>query len=126
MIRTRRPLMFGPVRTHQNNNMKTSGDWTKLLNYYSKQNEGRRTRLGVFELKGDVVNDYWLEGGLPLVGVAVEHGNGRDSVIITLGQLTHVVRNAIKLTFHCTSSGYEDGLDILDRDDRTTILRFEK
>ena len=126
MIRTLRPLTFGHVRTHPNKTMTTSGDWTNLLNSYSKQNAGRRTRLGVFELKGNVVNDYWLEGGLPLDGVAVEHNNGRDTVIITMGQLTHVVENAIKLTFHCTLSGHEDGLDILDRDNRTTILRVEK
>jgi hypothetical protein len=126
MIRTQRPLTFGPVLAHPNKTMTTSGNWTKLLNYYSKQYEGRRTRLGVFELKGNVVNDYWLEGGLPLVGLTAEHGNGHDTVIISMGELTHIVENAIKLTFHCTSSGHEDGVDILDRDNRTTILRFEK
>ena len=106
--------------------MKTGIDWSEFLNFYNKQNAGRRTRLGVFELKDNVVNDYWLEGGLPLVGITAESHDNRENVTITVGDLTHEVNNAIKLTFHCTLSGYEDGLDILDHDNRTTILRFEK
>ena len=107
--------------------MKTQSDWTEFLNFYASQNAGRRTRLGVFELDRDVVNDYWIEDGLPLVAVDTEkNADGRLDVRIMLGEMVHDISDAIKITTHLTASGFEDGLDILDRGDRVTILRFEK
>lgn len=106
--------------------MKSPSNWQPFVKFYSDQNAGRLTRLGVFELNNDVVNDYWLEDGLPLIAIGVEPANGDNSVEIMVGDMTHEVEDAIKLTFHLTSSGYEDGLDILDRNNRVTILRFEK
>lgn len=106
--------------------MKAHTDWKEFLQFFSTHNTGRRTRLGVFELKGDVVNDYWLEDGLPLAGVTLEAADGHNNIEVRVGDLTHDVKDAIKLTFHCTATGHEDGLDILARDNRTTILRFEK
>jgi hypothetical protein len=41
-------------------------NWTYFLKFYNEQNKGRATRLGVFENE----NDYWLENGLPLVGIS--------------------------------------------------------
>lgn len=101
-------------------------NWSTFLDAYSSMNAGRRTRLGVFELDNDVVNDYWLEDGLPLVGLSVETDRAMHSVQIMIGDMTHHVRDAVKLTVHLTNTGYEDGLDILDREHRVTILRFEK
>jgi hypothetical protein len=100
-------------------------DWTEFLNFFTEQNTGRRTRLGVFELNKDVVNDYWIEDGLPLAGLSMDTADGETTVHVTVGEMTHEVKGAIKLTAHFTSSGYEDGLDILTRDSRVTILRFE-
>jgi len=100
--------------------------WSMFVDAYSSLNAGRRTRLGVFEMHKDVVRDYWTEDGLPLVGLSVEADRATHSVQIMVGEMTHEVRDAIKLTVHFTNTGYEDGLDILDRDHRMTILRFEK
>ncbi len=83
--------------------MKDRSAWDEFLDFYTKQNAGRRTRLGVFELNRDVVNDFWIE----------------------VGEMAHDVRDAIKLVVHFTSSGSEDGIDILDRENRVTLLRFE-
>ena len=107
-------------------NMKDLATWTPFLKSISEQNAGRRTRLGVFELKGDVVNDYWLEDGLPLVAVESDLKNGRRDVRIVVGEMEHDVRDVIKITYSLTSNSTEDGLDILDRSNRTTILRFER
>ena len=106
--------------------MKDQTDWTAFLKSFSEQNAGRRTRLGVFELKNHVVNDYWLEDGLPLVVVGAETANGRRDIRITVGEMNHDVRDVIKLICQLTANGAEDGLDILDRTNRMTILRFEK
>jgi hypothetical protein len=99
--------------------------WSTFLDAYSAMNAGRPTRLGVFELNDHVVNDYWIEDGLPLVALKVRSADASDSVEILAGDMTHVVDNAVKLVVHLTSSGHEDGLDIFDRHDRVTILRFE-
>lgn len=107
--------------------MKTRTDWNEFLNSYARQNAGRRTRLGVFELNNDVVNDYWIEDGLPLIALDTETADdGRRDVRIMLGEMAHDIRDAIKVTAHLTSRGYEDGLDILDGENRVTLLRFEK
>ena len=103
----------------------TYNNWNKFVDVYSSLNAGRRTRLGVFELNKDVVNDYWIEDGLPLVGLSVERAGATHSVQIMIGEMTHDVREAIKLTIHFTNTGLEDGIDILDRDNRVTVLRFE-
>jgi len=105
--------------------MQNETTWTEFLNFYTNQNASRRTRLGVFELNKDVVNDYWIEDGLPLAGLSMDTADGATTVHVTIGEMTHEVKDAIKLTAHFTSSGYEDGLDIFDRDNRVTILRFE-
>ena len=106
--------------------MKNLSNWQQFLKFYTDQNTGRPTRLGVFELNKDVVNDYWLEDGLPLIAIGIEPAASDNSVEIMVGDMTHVIEGAIKLTAHFTSSGFEDGLDILDRHSRVTILRFEK
>jgi len=111
---------------HKNMTKNTGSNWRTFLDAYSAMNAGRRTRLGIFEMNKDVVNDYWIEDGLPLVGLSVEADGAMHSVQIMIGEMTHSVRDAVKLTVHFTNTGYEDGLDILDRDHRMTILRFEK
>lgn len=99
--------------------------WTSFLRSYSLENSGRRTRLGVFELNGDVVNDYWLEDGLPLVDIVLEQIDGTKNVRINLGTMSYEVKDAVKISAYLTNTGTEDGLDLLDRENRVTILRFE-
>jgi hypothetical protein len=96
--------------------------WSNFLKFFSQQNNGRITRVGVFE-NG---NDYWLEDGLPLRGVDVDMNGESATIEIMLGEdFTHTVKNAgeIKMTFSLSESN--DGLDITDAEGGTTILRFE-
>jgi len=106
--------------------VKRQHEWAKYLNFFGEQNKGRPTRLGVFELNGDVVTDYWLENGLPLVGIDIDARAERPSIQITVGGFTHEINNAVSLLFHFSSAGDEDGLDVAGAEGRTTVLRFEK
>lgn len=109
--------------------MKTAAkqhEWTKYLRFFSEQNAGRLTRLGVFERNGDVVTDYWLESGLPLKGIDMDTRGDRQSVQITVGNYTHEVKEAVKLVFQFSYAGDEDGIDVSDDNGRTTVLRFER
>lgn len=95
--------------------------WTAFLKFYSEQNEGRPTRLGVFE--GG--NDYWLENGLPFNGIDVDVHGGRHIIEIVLGDFTHITKNVKDVKFLLSHSGEEDGVDIEDFDGKTTVMRFE-
>ena len=100
-------------------------EWAKFLNFFNEQNAGRPTRLGVFECSNDVVNDYWLESGLPLVGIDIDTKKEMPSIQINVGSLTHEAKDVVKLQFLFSLEGDEDGADISCADGNTTILRFE-
>jgi hypothetical protein len=68
-------------------------DWNAYCSKFSEQNAGRKTRLGVFERKGNVLHDYWLEDGLPLRTVYVESTPHRTSLFISVGEMNHEVLN---------------------------------
>ena len=95
--------------------------WKNFLNLYGEQNLGRATRLGVFE--GE--NDYWLENGLPLIGLDIDTHGEMPTIEIMLENFTHTIKNAQKLKMNFGLNGSDDGLDITDADGATTILRFE-
>ena len=95
--------------------------WTAMLNFFSEQNAGRKTRLGVFE--GG--NDFWLESGLPFTGLDVDNHGERQTIEIILGDFTHITRNVKTVKFILSHSGEEDGVDVEDYDGKTTVLRFE-
>ena len=99
-------------------------EWTRFLRFYSEQHRGRPTRLGVFEPTGDTVTDYWLESGLPLTGIDVSD-EAKPLVQVIVGDMTHEIEGPRSLIFRFTDAGDEDGLDITDKDGRTTVLRFE-
>jgi hypothetical protein len=101
------------------------GDWASFLNLFGKMKSGRQTRLAVFERNRDVVNDYWLENGLPLVGIDVDPGSRGPCVEITVGNYTHQVYHPVRFDLKFSMDGEEDGIDILDSDGRTTLLRLE-
>ena len=100
-------------------------EWSRFIKFFNKGNAGRRTRLAVFEKHGDVANDYWVESDLPLSGISIASHEPRLAVVIELGSFTHEVSDATQLNFHLTRTGDEDGVDIVDSQGRTTILRFE-
>ena len=82
-------------------------------------------RLGVFEDQSDVFNDYWLAADLPFTGIDADTRGEMPTIEIMLGDFTHTVKGARKLKIHLSLEGDEDGIDVLDGEGKTTILRFE-
>lgn len=107
------------------NTAKQEHEWKRALQFFSEENLQRSTRLGVFEPNRAAADDYWIECGLPFNGVDIEAHDGRLDMQLFVGTLDHNVKNVVKLSWQMTASGDEDGIDILDADGRTTILRFE-
>lgn len=95
--------------------------WSTFLKFFSQQYQGRKTRIGVFA-DG---NDYWLESGLPLIGIDIDTHSDEPEVEIILGSFTHRVENVKSITIHFSRSGEEDGIDVTADDGKNTILRFE-
>ncbi len=106
--------------------LKSRPEWAKFSEVFNEVYIGRATRLGVFERNHDLTTDYWLENGLPFVGVGIDNHGELPEVRITVGTLSHAVTDAVSLSFKLTADGEDDGLDVQDREGRTTILRFEK
>ncbi len=97
-----------------------NADLTNFLKYYSKQNYGRPTRIGVFE-NG---NDYWLEDGMPLSGIDFDTHN--KSIEIMLGnELTHMINDARNIKINFGLETENDGFDVTDAEGKITVLRFE-
>lgn len=108
------------------NATKTKHTWATFLKSYSEQNKGRKTRLGVFESAGgDVVNDYWIEDGMLLLGLDVEMKGDLPTIEIILDSYCHSVNDARSLKVHFSLEGDEDGMDITGSDGKTTVMRFE-
>lgn len=107
------------------NATKTQHAWAAFLKFYTEQNKDKKTRLGVFENVGEVVNDYWIEDGLPLSGIDIDLRGELPAIEILLGSYSHPVTGALRLTIHYSPKGDEDGLDIIGIDGKTTVLRFE-
>ncbi len=107
------------------NAVKTRHNWAAFLKFYNEQNAGRRTRLGVFENDRGVVNDYWIEDGLPLKGLDIDVDGELPSIEIMFSGYSHSVNNARGLKIHYSLEGNEDGIDITGNDGKTTVLRFE-
>ena len=103
----------------------TEHEWSKYLKFFSEQNIGRPTRLGVFERNGDSIADYWLESGGKLLGVDLDTSADQASIQILIGELEHIVIEPQQAKFILSRSGDEDGFDITDAGGRTTVLRFE-
>src|SRR5689334_14907251 len=99
-------------------------EWPKFLREYSDLNHGRPTRLGVFQADKDVISDYWIEDGLPLIAVDSYTNAGQIRIDLMFENFTHSVVGAS--TVVCVNGGdVSDGLDISDSEGTTTQLRFE-
>lgn len=92
----------------------------KFLQFYGEQNAGRPTRLGVF----DRGNDYWLEDGLPLTGIDFDRRKNAIQIMLN-NEITHTISDVRKVQASFSLDEINDGLDITDAEQRTTILRFE-
>jgi hypothetical protein len=99
--------------------------WRAQLTVFSEENLGRLTRLGVFEPAREGMMDYWLENGLPLLEVVLEEHNGSRSIEIILDGFTHTIRQAKRLEL-LFGDETEDGLNVIDANGTTSVLRFEE
>jgi hypothetical protein len=99
-------------------------EWPAFLKSYGSRNAGRPTRLGVFGTSDGVTDDYWLEDGLPLVGLDIAPKGGRTEVEIFLESFTHSIADATGLV-SIEDEGKEQGIDIAGADGKTTVMRFE-
>ena len=99
-------------------------NWTAFMREYSKRNQGRATRLGIFEASTGATNDYWIHDGVPVVALDGYSKNGKFTVDLFFTGFTHSIDGAARIV-RIAESGMDDGLDILDAQGRTTMLRFE-
>ena len=99
-------------------------DWPKFLKEYGDLNHGRPTRLGVFQLDGEVVSDYWVEDGLPLIALDTYSNHGQMRIDFLFENYTHSVDRA-KTIVLLSEGETAQGLDVSDADGTTTQLRFE-
>ena len=106
--------------------------WDALIKDFNRNNRTRRTRLGQVKA-GEVMEDYWLEDGLPLAGIDLDtDGKGGTTVEIMLGgdgatevNMTHSVACVQKIRVQLTADGQGDSLEVEDSEGVTTLLRFE-
>ena len=105
-------------------NIIDQASWSSFLRKYTAENEGRPTSLGVIETRNNVANDYWVEDGLPLVGLDVYPDKGATRVDIIFNNFTHSVIDAAMLV-HVTDDSTDFGIDVSDAHGMTAILRFE-
>ena len=96
-----------------------SKKWAEFLKDYSKRNEDRPTRLGVFERTNGIADDFWIEDGLPLLGLDAYPTKGAIHVDILFEAYTHPIDGVASIV------EVDEGLDISDTKGRTTVLRFE-
>ena len=100
-------------------------EWKEFLRNFSTRHTGERTRLGVFEIRDGVVNDLWIEDGVPLIGIDVDTKEGRRTIGIAFEHFRHSIENVSKITKVTDSEDVGEGLDIEDDEGKTTALRFE-
>lgn len=104
---------------------KSEHSWKRYLDLFGREWTGRHTRLGVFEPNREVAQDYWLECGLPFDGWTLDAKGEHPTLNLLLGRLRHEIKAPRRVSFHLTRSGDEDGIDVVDSEGRTTVLRFE-
>ena len=109
-------------------------NWTTFLKLFTEENQGRKTRTAVFEGTPEAMSDYWLEEGLPLVGIDVDPDgtDGPDIEIMLQNQpnctplnMTHTVKGARFVKIILSASGDADGLEVDNGRGETTILHFQ-
>ena len=110
-------------------------NWNAFLKLFSQQNQGRKTRLAVFEGTPELMSDYWIEEGLPFVGIDMDpDGKEGPEVEVVLqsssqGTPKNMVRNVTGARFIkiiLSATGDADGLEIDNGKGETTVMHFEK
>lgn len=114
------------------NNIETS-DWKTDLAAFGERNYMRPTRLEVLGPDRNIQSDFWLEDGLLLAGLDFEiDGESGPSVEIMLqapaakpqNHMTHSVAGVERIKLD-TTDGWDEGLEIEDKEGTVTIMRFE-
>ena len=110
-----------------------SEEWGEFIREFGERNRRRPTRLEVIGQTRDEAEDYWLEDGLPLSGVALETaGEGAPRVAIRLGgegakdsrHMTHTVRGVRRLASDPGGEDSGERLEIEDGGGAVTLLRL--
>jgi len=100
-------------------------EWKEFLRNFSTRHIGERTRLGVFDIRDGVVNDLWIEDGVPLIGIDIDTKEGKRTIGIAFENFRHSIENVLKIIQVNDSEEVGEGLDIQDDEGKTTALRFE-
>lgn len=115
-------------------------DWLPFINEFSERNRLRVTRLEVIgngytgvSRQPSVEKDFWMEDGLPLVGIGLEPApDDAPRVEIMLGSdsinppvhMTHTVEGARRVARTLGVDGRESELEIEGADGAVTILHL--
>lgn len=105
--------------------IETSVGIGRFLETYLAQNEGRPTRIGVFQPESQGITDYWLENGLPLNLLEFDQSELHSILRVGAGEYTHEFVDPVRISFHFTPGGDEDGLDVSEPGGRTFVIRFD-
>src|SRR5260370_40752245 len=103
--------------------------WINYFDEFTRRNQSRPTRLGVFGENGAQLE----ERGLPFAGISLERGNGKPSIEIMFGgpnggtprHLTRVIENVQEITPKRGLDGRDEALEIVDTQGEKNLLRFE-
>lgn len=98
---------------------------SEFMEILNRRYSGRPTRIGMFEPGSSGVMDYWIENGLPLAQVEIEQLDGHVRLRVTAGEYSHEIEDPIRVSFHTTLRGEEDGVDIAESTGRTLVVRFD-
>ena len=114
-------------------------EWEPYISGFNGRNKMRPTRLEFIGQVGEknsplaVETDFWMEDGLPLLGVSLEPDRqGMPRVQIMLGgesvrppgHMTHIIMGAQRIIRTLDADGRECELEIEDEDGAVTILHF--
>jgi hypothetical protein len=108
--------------------------WGDSLSRFSEINQNRPTRLEVIGQVGNFERDYWMEDGLPLLGIDVDlkgYESPRIQIMLSsksndLSHFTHVISRVKSVVVELDYNGQFDGLHIEDIEGARVILRFEE
>jgi len=100
-------------------------EWISFFNSFSRQHEGWLTSVKVRQGR----KQKWEVHERALAGISSDHLTARDEIYITIdrdegGQLTHPIKNPMKVVFRRDLEGAHEGIDFTDANGTTTSVRF--
>jgi putative phosphoribosyl transferase len=100
-------------------------EWISFFNSFSRQHEGWLASVKVTQ--GSEQRSEVHER--PLAGISSDHLTARDEIYVTIdrdggGELTHPIKNPMKVVFRRNLEGAHEGIDITSADGTTTSIRF--